>query len=67
MKRSSLMLAAALLALALLVIPTLTADQRAKFRDFTMPEVKKIIVEKYSPEGEAMMKAFLDAIDAASK
>jgi tripartite ATP-independent transporter DctP family solute receptor len=48
-------------------VNALTADQRAKFRDLTMPEVKKIIVEKYGPEGEAMMKAFLEAVDAASK
>ena len=48
-------------------VNALTPDQRAKFRDLTMPEVKKIIVEKYGPEGEAMMKAFLDAIDTASK
>jgi TRAP-type C4-dicarboxylate transport system substrate-binding protein len=44
-----------------------TPDQQAKFRDLTMPEVKKIIIEKYGPEGEAMMKAFLEAIDTASK
>jgi TRAP-type transport system periplasmic protein len=48
-------------------VNSLTADQRAKFRDLTMPEVKKIIVEKYGPEGEAMMKAFLEAVEAASK
>jgi tripartite ATP-independent transporter DctP family solute receptor len=48
-------------------VNTLTPDQRAKFRDLTMPEVKKIIIEKYGPEGEAMMKAFLEAIDTASK
>jgi len=48
-------------------VNALTPDQRAKFRDLTMPEVKKIIVEKYGPEGEAMMKAFLEAIDTASK
>jgi len=29
--------------------------------------VKKIIVEKYGPEGEVMMKAFLEAVDSASK
>lgn len=46
-------------------VNTLTAEQRAKFRDITMPEVKKIIVEKYGPEGEAMMKAFLEAVDQA--
>ena len=48
-------------------VNALTPDQRAKFRDLTMPEVKKIIVEKYGPEGEAMMKAFLEAVDTASK
>jgi tripartite ATP-independent transporter DctP family solute receptor len=48
-------------------VNALTADQRAKFRDLTMPEVKKIIVEKYGPEGEAMMKAFLEAVETASK
>jgi hypothetical protein len=47
-------------------INTLAAGQRAKFRDATMPEVKKIIVEKYGAEGEARMKAFLEAIDTAS-
>jgi tripartite ATP-independent transporter DctP family solute receptor len=48
-------------------VNALTPDQRAKFRDLTMPEVKKIIIEKYGPEGETMMKAFLEAIDTASK
>lgn len=48
-------------------VNSLTPEQRAKFRDLTMPEVKKIIVEKNGPEGEAMMKAFLEAIDSASK
>ena len=48
-------------------VNALTPEQRAKFRDLTMPEVKKIIIEKYGPEGEAMMKAFLEAIDTASK
>jgi TRAP-type C4-dicarboxylate transport system substrate-binding protein len=46
-------------------VNALTADQRAKFRDLTMPEVKKIIVEKQCTEGEAMMKALLEAIAAA--
>jgi hypothetical protein len=48
-------------------VNALTAGQRVKFRDLTMPEVKKIIVEKFGPEGEAMMKAFLEAVDTASK
>jgi TRAP-type transport system periplasmic protein len=48
-------------------VNSLTPEQLVKFREATMPEVKKIIVEKHGAEGEAMMKAFLDAIDAASK
>ena len=32
-----------------------------------IPEPKKIIVEKHGAEGEAMMKAFLEAIEVASK
>ncbi len=48
-------------------VNSLTPEQLVKFRDATMPEVKKIIVEKYGPEGEAMMKAFLEAVDTASK
>jgi tripartite ATP-independent transporter DctP family solute receptor len=48
-------------------VNALTPEQVVKFRDATMPEVKKIIVEKHGAEGEAMMKAFLDAVDAASK
>jgi TRAP-type transport system periplasmic protein len=48
-------------------INALTPEEKARFRDLTMPAVKKIIVEKYGAEGEAMMKAFLEAIDTASK
>jgi len=48
-------------------VHALTPEQKATFRDLTMPAVKKIIVEKYGPEGEAMMQAFLEAIDTASK
>lgn len=48
-------------------VNALTTEQRAKFRDLTMPEAKKIIAEKYGPEGEAMMKSFLEAVEAASK
>jgi hypothetical protein len=33
----------------------------------TMPKVMKIIIEKHGAEGEAMMKAFLEAIEVASK
>jgi len=32
-----------------------------------MPAVKKLIVDKFGAEGEEMMKAFLEAIEQASK
>ncbi len=48
-------------------VNALTPEQLVKFRNATMPEVKKIIVEKHGAEGEAMMKAFLEAVDTASK
>jgi len=48
-------------------VNSLTPEQLVKFRDATMPAVKKIIVEKHGAEGEAMMKAFLEAIEVASK
>lgn len=48
-------------------VNALTAEDKMKFRDAALPAVKKLIVEKFGTEGEAMMKAFLEAIDAASK
>jgi TRAP-type C4-dicarboxylate transport system substrate-binding protein len=48
-------------------VNALTPEQLVKFRDAAMPAVKQIIVEKHGAEGEAMMKAFLEAIEAASK
>jgi tripartite ATP-independent transporter DctP family solute receptor len=48
-------------------VNSLSPAQLAKFRDATMPAVKKIIIEKHGAEGEAMMNAFLEAIAAASK
>jgi tripartite ATP-independent transporter DctP family solute receptor len=48
-------------------VNALTPEQLVKFRNATMPEVKKIIVEKHGAEGEAMMKAFLEAVETASK
>jgi tripartite ATP-independent transporter DctP family solute receptor len=48
-------------------INALTPEQLVNFRDATMPAVKQIIVEKHGAEGEAMMKAFLEAIETASK
>ena len=48
-------------------VNSLAPDQQAKFRDAAMPAVKQIIAKNHGAEGEAMMKAFLDAIDAAAK
>ncbi len=48
-------------------VNALTPEQLVKFRDASMPAVKQIIAEKHGAEGEAMMKAFMDAIAAASK
>jgi tripartite ATP-independent transporter DctP family solute receptor len=48
-------------------VNALSPAQVAKFRDATMPAVKKLIIEKHGAEGEAMMNAFLEAIATASK
>ncbi len=45
----------------------LTDDQKKAFKDKTMPEVTKIIVQKFGAEGQEMLKAFLEAIAAAEK
>jgi tripartite ATP-independent transporter DctP family solute receptor len=46
-------------------VNSLTDEQRKAFRDKTMPEVTKIIVQKFGNEGTEMMNAFLAAIKAA--
>jgi len=46
---------------------TPTPAEKAAFRKAAQPAVEKVIVEKYGPEGEEMMTAFLAAIDDASK
>lgn len=48
-------------------VNALTAEQKATFRDKALPEVKKLIADKFGPEGEKMMNAFLDAIEQAGK
>jgi tripartite ATP-independent transporter DctP family solute receptor len=48
-------------------VNSLTPEQQAKFRDAAMPAVKQIIAKNHGAEGEAMMKAFLDAIEVAAK
>jgi tripartite ATP-independent transporter DctP family solute receptor len=50
-----------------LKVNALTAEQKAEFRDKALPEVKKLIADKYGDEGVEMMNAFLDAIEEASK
>jgi tripartite ATP-independent transporter DctP family solute receptor len=46
-------------------VNALTAEQLAKFREAAQPAVRQIITKNLGAEGEAMMKAFLDAIKAA--
>ena len=46
-------------------VNALTPEQLVKFREATQPAVQQIIAKNLGPEGEAMMKAFLDAIKAA--
>lgn len=48
-------------------VNALTAEQKAAFQAQAMPAVKEIIAEKHGEEGVAMMNAFLEAIDQASK
>ncbi len=48
-------------------VNALSAEEKMKFREAAMPAVKKLIVDKFGAEGEEMMKAFLDAIEEASK
>ena len=42
-------------------VNTLTAAEKEEFRKVSVPAVKKLIVEKFGPEGEEMMNAFLEA------
>jgi TRAP-type C4-dicarboxylate transport system substrate-binding protein len=48
-------------------VNALTAEQKATFRDKALPEVKKLISDKFGAEGVDMMNAFLDAIEQAGK
>lgn len=45
-------------------IYTPTAAQKIVFKEASQPIVKKVIVEKYGPEGEKLMNEFLAAIEA---
>ena len=48
-----------------MTVNALTPDEKAKFKEVAIPEVKKLIVSKFGPEGEEMLNAFLDAVAAA--
>jgi len=43
-------------------VNTLTADEKEVFRKASVPAVKKLIIEKFGPEGEEMLNAFLEAV-----
>lgn len=43
---------------------TPTTAEKTAFREASQPAVKKVIADKFGAEGESMMAAFLDAIDA---
>ncbi|QSR36720.1 C4-dicarboxylate ABC transporter substrate-binding protein [Marinobacterium iners] len=40
-----------------------TPEEKEAFREASQPMVKKVIAEKYGPEGEALMNDFLSAIE----
>ncbi len=42
-------------------VNTLTPAEKAEFKRVAVPAVKKLIVEKFGPEGEEMMNAFIKA------
>ncbi len=46
-----------------MIVYTPTAEERKAFKDVSQPVVKKVIVDKYGSEGEALMNSFLAAID----
>jgi tripartite ATP-independent transporter DctP family solute receptor len=47
-------------------IYTPTPEEKAQFRDAALPEVKSYIVETWGSEGEELLNAYLEAIEAAS-
>jgi tripartite ATP-independent transporter DctP family solute receptor len=46
-------------------VNALTTAEKEKFKNAAIPEVRKLIENKFGEEGKEMLKAFLDAIDAA--
>ncbi len=45
-----------------LEVNTLTVAEKEEFKKVAVPAVKKLIVEKFGPEGEEMLGAFLEAV-----
>jgi len=43
-------------------VNTLTPAEKEEFKKAAVPEVKKLIVEKFGAEGEEMLGAFLEAV-----
>ncbi|MGB5985954.1 MAG: DctP family TRAP transporter solute-binding subunit [Desulfobacterales bacterium] len=48
-------------------VNALTAEQKTQFREAALPAVQTLIKDKFGAEGEAMMNAFLGAIEAVGK
>jgi TRAP-type transport system periplasmic protein len=44
-------------------VNTLTPEEKEEFKKAAVPAVKALIIEKYGPEGEEMMEAFLEAVN----
>lgn len=45
-----------------LEVNTLTPEEKEEFRKVAVPAVTKLIVDKFGPEGEELMNAFLEAV-----
>ena len=50
-----------------MTVTTLTAKEKAAFRDAAQPAVKAYIVETFGKEGEEMLTSLQQAVEAASK
>ena len=48
-------------------VNALTPEAKEQFKAIALPAAKKLIAEKFGAEGEEMLKAYLDAIEDASK
>jgi hypothetical protein len=46
-----------------LEVNTLTPAEKEEFKKVAVPAVKKLIIEKFGPEGEDMLNAFLQAVN----